>query len=305
MSTNTAGAQPLRQQDEISTLKSMVSDVLSKKGVLNRLKAELRANIFTVLQEKQAEHEQLKAENIRLTKVKQTREGKLILDMITEFLEYFDLQQTNSVYSAEAGLPAQFDPALKGIIQQEIKLNSSASTSTETSDEPLLLLLLRQYELMVKNSTLKSNTDLARKTSLGSNVNLGSGMMNLSKENLAGAGSKTPQRKVVLSEDELVVKKDHGPNIDLLPVPINPVMASPTLEISRLMTPPPPLTALSATVNSNTPSKLGTLPPLTREEAKDDEEQSKDGYSESFEEISEDIEEQLSSAHGSDNNEDF
>ena len=67
--------------------------------------AELRASVFTVIQE----HERgsgVYLDNPKVTELKQSAEGKLMLAVVRDFLEFAQLDYSLSVFDSEAGLVA-------------------------------------------------------------------------------------------------------------------------------------------------------------------------------------------------------
>ncbi|KAJ3118672.1 FGFR1 oncoprotein partner [Nowakowskiella sp. JEL0407] len=88
-------------------LKNLVANALESRGVLGKIKAELRAAVFLVLQEAQTDvKSQLPLEsNSQFKSVAETVEGCLALELIREFLQYFELDNTLAVFVPEANLP--------------------------------------------------------------------------------------------------------------------------------------------------------------------------------------------------------
>ncbi|KAI3632898.1 hypothetical protein MIR68_008973 [Amoeboaphelidium protococcarum] len=150
-----------RQQDDLLQLKQLVTEALEKKGVLSRVKAELRSGISDIVlaggerkgndrvqirgKQQQNDQSELSSQNSKLEQMKASREGRLVLDMISEFLLCFDLKHSNGVLAAEVGSSETFDPELRHVIQTEIGLNP-----LDEIQEPLLFSLLREYEQKTK-----------------------------------------------------------------------------------------------------------------------------------------------------------
>jgi hypothetical protein len=193
MSTTSAG----HNKDEIVALKNLVSESLSKKGLLGKLKAELRANVFSILNESPSQ--KLYGENAKLTKFKSTREGKLILDIIYEFLVYFDLKHTLCVYNSETSISESFDPALKAVILKELNLSVDPS-----EEQPIIFHLLKQYETL-------SKTDHHR-LDIKKGIN---GSLNNLVASPVSSQRDLRQRKMIFSDDIPISPK--VANIDLLP----------------------------------------------------------------------------------------
>ena len=77
----------------LEDLKNVLRETLEQKGVLNKVKAEIRAEIFTALD----------ADNQGKPAVPQ--ENVLINELIREYLEYNRYYNTASVLTTESGMP--------------------------------------------------------------------------------------------------------------------------------------------------------------------------------------------------------
>eukprot|EP00306_Pavlova_sp_CCMP459_P017671 CAMPEP_0185207742 /NCGR_PEP_ID=MMETSP1140-20130426/60827_1 /TAXON_ID=298111 /ORGANISM="Pavlova sp., Strain CCMP459" /LENGTH=63 /DNA_ID=CAMNT_0027775437 /DNA_START=48 /DNA_END=235 /DNA_ORIENTATION=- len=60
-------------------LKAIVQQTLEAKGVLGKIRAELRSSVFSAIQEEQADS---KGESEALRDLKRSAEGKLALDLV-------------------------------------------------------------------------------------------------------------------------------------------------------------------------------------------------------------------------------
>ncbi|KAJ1559026.1 FGFR1 oncoprotein partner, partial [Nowakowskiella sp. JEL0078] len=89
----------------MADLKSIVSDALAARGVLGKIKAELRASVFLVLQDAQTgTSTNLPLEQPRIRDFKQKTDGVLALELIRELLVHLNLENTLSVLVPEANL---------------------------------------------------------------------------------------------------------------------------------------------------------------------------------------------------------
>lgn len=88
--------------DEDTELRDLLLQTLEKNGVLGKIKAELRAGVFLAL-ESQEQSENISNSNKRLLNFRsQNASGQTCLELVQEFLTYFDLDYTNAVFSVEA-----------------------------------------------------------------------------------------------------------------------------------------------------------------------------------------------------------
>ena len=81
--------------DSDDALADVVKSALSRKGVLNALKAKLRAEIFHVLENKEE------------TVPEKTKEVFLAAEIVRDFLSLLKLDNTLSVFMEEVGQPAE------------------------------------------------------------------------------------------------------------------------------------------------------------------------------------------------------
>uniref|UniRef100_A0A8D8RXF3 FGFR1 oncogene partner n=2 Tax=Cacopsylla melanoneura TaxID=428564 RepID=A0A8D8RXF3_9HEMI len=88
--------------DDDSQLRDLVAQTLESKGVLSKLRAELRANVFLALEGNEKFKEQLR-ENKIISDLLKTEEGLLALHIVKEFLEFCDLKFTQTVLESEIG----------------------------------------------------------------------------------------------------------------------------------------------------------------------------------------------------------
>jgi hypothetical protein len=136
--------------------------------------AELRSNVFAILKPDQQQQSSAQGDNVALGRLKSTREGlplvlvpvltligRLVLDMIAEFLDFCQLSSSASVFNAEVSLvrricacadlqPEHFDQSLRPIIVQELHLPPVAAQPPVAQQEPLLLTLLKHHDILVR-----------------------------------------------------------------------------------------------------------------------------------------------------------
>lgn len=91
--------------DDDSQLKDLVSQALESKGILSKLRAELRANVFLAFEGNEKFKEQLRKNDVIIDLLK-TDEGVLALCIVQEFLEFCSLKFTQTVLESEVGIPA-------------------------------------------------------------------------------------------------------------------------------------------------------------------------------------------------------
>lgn len=84
---------------EDTELRDLVKQALEKSGVLPKIRAELRANVFLVLDQNSLQDNKFR--NEKLKKFMDTEDGVKSVKIIREFLEYFDLNFTAAVFDEE------------------------------------------------------------------------------------------------------------------------------------------------------------------------------------------------------------
>ncbi|KXS22418.1 hypothetical protein M427DRAFT_172069 [Gonapodya prolifera JEL478] len=95
---------------EVVNLKNVVGQVLQRRGVLGKLKAQLRASVFSVIQDTLPSEGQatplgqLGSTSPVLAELKEGHEGRLALSLVTELLQMCRLGCTLAVLAPEAGL---------------------------------------------------------------------------------------------------------------------------------------------------------------------------------------------------------
>ena len=84
-------------------LSSPALPALEAKGVLGKIRAELRAAIFTAIDE-QERSAGVHLANEEVQRMTQTPEGRLVTNLVREFLAFYDLDCTLSVFLPECDL---------------------------------------------------------------------------------------------------------------------------------------------------------------------------------------------------------
>ncbi|XP_041838991.1 lisH domain-containing protein FOPNL isoform X1 [Melanotaenia boesemani] len=98
----------------ITELKCAVKETLETRGVLGQLKARIRAEVFSALDDQREPRPPLTHENL------------LINELIREYLEFNKYRYTASVLTAESGQPK--DPLDRQFLADELKVSEDASS---------------------------------------------------------------------------------------------------------------------------------------------------------------------------------
>ncbi|XP_041640963.1 lisH domain-containing protein FOPNL [Cheilinus undulatus] len=111
----------------ITELKCAVRETLESRGVLGQLKARIRAEVFSALDDQRQPRPQLSHENL------------LINELIREYLEFNKYRYTASVLTAESGQPEV--PLDRQFLASELKVTEDSSSKPV----PLLYGLLSHF----------------------------------------------------------------------------------------------------------------------------------------------------------------
>lgn len=145
--TATAAAASAVVAEEDTELRDLLVQTLENSGVLNRIKAELRAAVFLALEEQEKVENKTPLVNESLKKFLNTKDGRLVASLVAEFLQFFNLDFTLAVFHPETstfqGLEGRENLARDlGIIEAE-----------GTVGGPLLLEVIRRCQQKEKGPT--------------------------------------------------------------------------------------------------------------------------------------------------------
>eukprot|EP00833_Pecoramyces_ruminatium_P014579 jgi/Orpsp1_1/1188611/evm.model.d7180000066088.1 len=197
----------MKSTKELDHLKKLVSDTLVKDGTLGKIKAELRASVFSVINSNKDSEIQLKNhdENIKkINTIKNLDGGIKMLELICDFLNFYGMTYTKSVLLAEASLP-------------------ESKKTEENTEEPLLYTLFRsQFKSNVDSSIINSLNSLDNDNyRIEGNIDLNRSSkpsLNLDIEKLNPNNSILNNRKkeIIMDEDDDSDNKSDEANSDYL-----------------------------------------------------------------------------------------
>uniref|UniRef100_UPI0037E7EF91 centrosomal protein 43 isoform X1 n=1 Tax=Semicossyphus pulcher TaxID=241346 RepID=UPI0037E7EF91 len=124
--------------EDDTELRDLLIQNLENSGVLNKLKAEMRAAVFLAMEEQDKLENKTPLINENLKKFLNTKDGRLVASLMVDFLQVFNLDFTLAVFQPEInslnGLDGR-DPVCRdlGLSESEVNRNS-----------PLLLELVRR-----------------------------------------------------------------------------------------------------------------------------------------------------------------
>ncbi|XP_017827030.2 centrosomal protein 43 isoform X5 [Callithrix jacchus] len=142
--------------EEDTELRDLLVQTLENSGVLNRIKAELRAAVFLALEEQEKVENKTPLVNESLKKFLNTKDGRLVASLVAEFLQFFNLDFTLAVFQPETS-------TLQGLEGRENLARDLGIIEAEgTVGGPLLLEVIRRCQQKEKGPTTgKGTLDLA------------------------------------------------------------------------------------------------------------------------------------------------
>ncbi|XP_060098189.1 centrosomal protein 43 isoform X6 [Heteronotia binoei] len=104
--------------EEDTELRDLLVQTLESSGVLNKIKAELRAAVFLALEEQEKVENKTPLVNESLKTFLNTKDGRLVTGLVTEFLQFFNLDFTLAVFQPESSTVI---PIISGIVHSPPK----------------------------------------------------------------------------------------------------------------------------------------------------------------------------------------
>lgn len=91
----------------MDSMKDLVIQALESKGVLGQIRANLRSAVFKIVDDQDQQFNMgcgLKWENKKLYRILETKVGQLLSEIIREFMEYFRMDYSLSIFIPECGI---------------------------------------------------------------------------------------------------------------------------------------------------------------------------------------------------------
>ncbi|NXU89487.1 FR1OP protein, partial [Xiphorhynchus elegans] len=126
--------------EEDTELRDLLVQTLESSGVLNKIKAELRAAVFLALEEQEKVENKAPLVNESLKSFLGTKDGRLVAGLVAEFLRFFNLDFTLAVFQPESS-------TLNGLDGRENLARDLGIIEAEgTVGGPLLLEVVRKCQ---------------------------------------------------------------------------------------------------------------------------------------------------------------
>ena len=155
-------------------MKELIIQSLETKGVLGQIRAHLRSAVFKVVDEQDQQFNTgcgLKWENKTLYKILETKIGTLLAEIIREFMEYFRMDYSLSIFIPECGISPERLNRKEILGKIGIMSNPQNDKFTAGLHLPLLYYIINYFISELKEnpnkvieSIKKSQNDLETKT---------------------------------------------------------------------------------------------------------------------------------------------
>ena len=155
-------------------MKELIIQSLETKGVLGQIRAHLRSAVFKVVDDQDQQFNTgcgLKWENKTLYKILETKIGTLLAEIIREFMEYFRMDYSLSIFIPECGISPERLNRKEILGKLGIMSNSANDKFTAGLHLPLLYYIINYFISELKanpnkviESIKKSQNDLEAKT---------------------------------------------------------------------------------------------------------------------------------------------
>nr|CCA23819.1 PREDICTED: similar to predicted protein putative [Albugo laibachii Nc14] len=126
-------------QTSLSELKEVLKDTLESRGALGQIKARIRAEIFSALDDQSIPKPELSNENLILN------------ELIREYLEYNGYRHALSVFLPESGQPLE-KPFPRSFISSELGVRDDAQFTQVPLLYNILLILQQRREKSLKGA---------------------------------------------------------------------------------------------------------------------------------------------------------
>ena len=167
--------------DDDTELRDLVSTTLQASGVLGKIKAELRSNVYLAIEGDQDLKKKSKHVNPKLDHFASTSEGRLALQLIREFFIFFGLDYTQLVFEPEA-----FEGRNVTLRDRDSLIEQCGFAETINENAPLLSEIIKLSKVSVLKSETPTptqekysfNNDLVDDISIQSDKSISSGSSN-------------------------------------------------------------------------------------------------------------------------------
>ncbi|XP_021920946.1 FGFR1 oncogene partner-like isoform X2 [Zootermopsis nevadensis] len=173
--------------EEETELRDLVAQTLENNGVLSKIRAELRASVFLALEEQESLTDTPQFTNKPLRTFLSTDEGSLVACLVREFLEFFQLDFTLSVFDPETAQGKYYNYGGRSKLINDLQIQN-----LNGKKGPLLVQLL--------HIALSQNVDYSGVKQEGTEPNIGMNISSALGNQIAHSGalldSNTPNSAI-------------------------------------------------------------------------------------------------------------
>ncbi|XP_054474256.1 FGFR1 oncogene partner isoform X2 [Anoplopoma fimbria] len=143
--------------EDDTELRDLLIQNLENNGVLNKLKAEMRAAVFLAMEEQDKLENKSPLINEELKKCLNSRDGRLVAGLIVDFLQVFNLDFSLAVFQPEIN-------SLNGVDSRDLVLRDLGLSESEVNRKcPLLLELVKRGRHRAAEEPSQKQISVARK----------------------------------------------------------------------------------------------------------------------------------------------
>jgi len=144
--------------EEDTELRDLVTSALQTSGVLGKIKAQLRSNVYLAIEGEDELKKKSNHVNTKLDRFASTSEGRLALQLIREFLVFFGLDYSQMVFEPEA-----VEGRGVTLRDREELIENLGFAETLNQDVPLLSEIIKLSKVFVLKSETPTPTSEAKK----------------------------------------------------------------------------------------------------------------------------------------------
>ena len=133
-------------------LKGLISETLESRGVLNKIRAELRRAVWLAVNEQEEQTNSALIHN-KTAALQENEADKLVLELIHEYLEFYELDYTLNVFESEA--------KFKNVNTSRRKIAENMNLQDNNTNKPLLYELIQNRSNNSSASTSNSANSLS------------------------------------------------------------------------------------------------------------------------------------------------
>jgi len=247
---------------EDTELRDLVAETLDNSGVLGKIKAQLRANVYLALEEGEpALKTKSRLVNPPLCSFLSTTNGRLVASLVREFLEFFSLDFSLAVFDPETNIGRDFKYR-----ERDKLIDALGLTELTDTKSPLLSEIMRLSKVSVLKSESPTPTEISEEedlhtsaaTSLGDDLVVGAVTDKNSDNSRSSAGEKSDSStpEIVLKDSSLDLMLGRTFTQEKVQTQNKDLLSRGNKEAPSFLTDLPPLGGLPK-------SSLGDLPPLS------------------------------------------